>query len=214
MKKLLSLFAVAVLASLSACSSAPKATSSGVLARTAVADTRGKIATVKASTALTRTRTAAIGASVGKAQDQAAKVAQSFTELRSALDAAEQAAPKGSMQIARAKLAERQAAAEAAALQAQLAEVRRNVDLANEQAQIADARAAEAEASAAQSETRVEQLVQDEARKTVALEKSEAQRKEENRLKWKWRFIAFGTWTLIAGYFVARHYFPFLKLIL
>jgi hypothetical protein len=56
--------------------------------------------------------------------------------------------------------------------------------------------------------------VQDEARKTVALEKSEAQRKEESRLKWKWRLISFGMSALFAGYFVARHYFPFLKLIL
>lgn len=205
MKTILALFALAALSACAPHGPSPK----GAVARVAVGDTRQKVASVKASTAATKASTVAVGEGIRRAEVQADNVVHHFGELRASLVEVERA--PGAMTIARAKLAERQARTAAEAVQAQLVSVRRDSDLAIGQAQIADFKAAEAEASAAQAEQRVEALVQVEAKQARALQESERKQAEQRALAWKWRLLTMGSWALVVGFFIARQYLPILK---
>lgn len=205
------LLAIMAIAALSGCAAAPKKQPAGLAARSALTATRSSVQSVRVATAAVATSTTAARANVDSARVSSDVVAKSFVELRSAIDALEASSTKGNIEVARAKLAERQADQANQALQQHLDSARVSMTLAVEQAQVADQRAEQADLRAQQADAATDRLIQEDAQKAIALEQLQRDHAKQRLLAWKWRLIAAGIAIAIVSFFVLRQYFPFLK---
>lgn len=150
----------------------------GLVARAKLTEARSGILSVRRATAVVKSSTAAASVSIASAQSDAGMVAASFVDLRNSLATLD----KGNMDVAKAILAERQAAQSVEALQASLASAREAVDLANGQASIADAKAEEADKRAQEAEVEQEILIV-EYRKKAAEAKAEKLRADREKVR-------------------------------